>query len=279
MVARFTLGMAQMLVEGGEREANLTRAEGIIQRAAEAGCTAVCLPEALDAGWTHPTARELAEPIPGPSSDRLARAAASAGLHVVAGLTERAGERIFNAAVLLSPEGELLLHHRKVNILGIARDLYAVGDRLGVARTPLGTIGIPVCADDFPTSLVLGHALARMGAQVLLSPCAWAVPAEHDNEREPYGTTWREAFGELARLYDVYVVGVSNVGRITGGPWQGRKCIGCSLAIGPGGEVLAQGPYGVEAEELLVIDVEPRPPIARGTDLAQALRDRGYDGP
>jgi hypothetical protein len=51
------------------------------------------------------------------------------------------------------------------------------------------------------------------------------------------------------------VVGVSNVGWLTAGPWRGRKCIGCSLAVGADGETLVQGSYGVTAEELLVIDL------------------------
>ena len=80
-----------------------------------------------------------------------------------------------------------------------------------------------------------------MGAQLILSPSAWAVDADHDNAREPYGKLWLDAYAELARLYDVTVVGVSNVGWLTAGPWAGRKCIGCSLAVGPGGSVLAGG--------------------------------------
>jgi hypothetical protein len=70
------------------------------------------------------------------------------------------------------------------------------------------------------------------------------------------------------------VVGVSNVGWLTAGPWKGRKCIGCSLAVGPGGEILARGPYGDTAEDLIVVEVAPRPPIARGTAFAEALRAR-----
>ena len=105
------------------------------------------------------------------------------------------------------------------------------------------------------------------------------MPAEHDNEVALYGQTWLTSFGELTRLYDLTVVGVSNVGWIAGGPWDGRKCIGCSLAMGPGGEVLLHAPYGVDAEDLFVVEVEPRPPIARGTDFPAALKQRGYEGP
>jgi predicted amidohydrolase len=175
--------------------------------------------------------------------------------------------------------GPLLLHHRKINELDIALDLYSVGDRLGVVETELGTPGLAVCADNFGSSLAISHVLARMGAQVILSPSAWAVDADHDNAREPYGQLWRDSYTELARLYDLTVIGVSNVGRITGGPWQGRKCIGCSLAVGPGGEILAQAPYGVDADALVEVEVRPRPPVARGTDFAAALQARGYRGP
>jgi predicted amidohydrolase len=275
----FRLGMAQILVEGGQPEVNLDRAVAAISQAAGLGCRVVVLPECLDLGWTHPSARDLAQPIPGPHFDRIARAAKDAGVYVAAGLVERARPKLFNAAVLIGPAGGLLLHHRKINELDIALDLYSVGDRVGVAHTELGTFALNVCADNFADSLAISHVLCRMGAQVLLSPSAWAVDADHDNAREPYGKLWLDSYTELSRLYDVTVVGVSNVGWMTAGPWAGRKCIGCSLAVGPGGNVLARGPYGDAAEAVICVDVELRPPIASGTHVADALRARGYTGP
>jgi predicted amidohydrolase len=271
--------MGQMLVEGGQASQNLQRATEMIRRAAEQNCAIVILPECLDLGWTDPAARELAQPIPGPHSDRLAQAAQQAGLYVVAGLTERAGTRIYNAAVLLSPVGEILLKHRKINIMEIAQDLYATGDSLAVAETPLGTIGLSICADNFPDSLVFGHSLARMGAQMLLSPCAWAMPPDHDNAQEPYGELWKTAYTPLTQLYDMTVVGVSNVGWLRGGPWQGYKCIGCSLAMGPGGAILAEGPYGEAAESLIVVEVEPVERTITGAAIAKMLAGKGYKEP
>jgi len=138
---------------------------------------------------------------------------------------------------------------------------------------------LDVCADNFPNSLALGHALARMGAQVLLSPSAWAVKADHNNAKEPYGSLWQESYTTLAKLYDITVVGVSNVGWISAGPWKGRKCIGCSLAVGPRGEVLAQAPYGEKAECLMAVPVELLPRYAVGTAIAEMLKDKGYEGP
>ena len=141
------LAMAQMLVEGGRKDANLTRACARIAEAAAADAQIIVLPEALDLGWTHPSALTDGEPVPGGGPfERLRDAAARHGLFVCAGSTELADEKVFNAAVLIGPDGALLLHHRKLNELEIGRAFYARGDRLGVAETPFGRIGVMICA-------------------------------------------------------------------------------------------------------------------------------------
>jgi predicted amidohydrolase len=249
------IGMGQMLVEGGEAAGNLERAARMIRDAAKQGCQVAVLPECLDLGWTFPGARELAQPIPGSHSKAICAAAREAGIYVAAGLTERAGDRVYNAAILVSPAGEILLRHRKINELEIARGLYSTGGSVSVAETPLGIVGINICADNFPDSLDIARCQARMGCRILLSPSAWAVDGDHDNQREPYGELWLGAYTTLTTCYNMTVVGVSNVGWLRAGPWKGRKCIGCSLAVGPGGKVLAQGPYGEAAVALIVIDI------------------------
>ncbi len=273
-----TVGMAQLLVEGGNVEANMSRAKGKIAEAAKSGMSIVVLPECMDLGWTFDDAAQFAKPIPGERSDLLATWARECGIHVVAGLTERDGDRTYNSAILIDDKGKLLLKHRKINELDIAHHLYSQGDRLGVADTRFGKVGIDICADNFPSSLVLGHALARMGARIILSPSAWAVDANDDNKRHPYGGMWKKAYSTLAKLYDLYVIGVSNVGWITSGPWKGRKCIGNSIAIGPGGKSLAQGPYGVDAEALIPVSVQPLELKAWGTEFPRILKKRGYSG-
>jgi predicted amidohydrolase len=250
------IAMAQMLVEPGEKKANLARAETWIARAAQQGADMVVLPEALTLGWTHPSAHALADEIPGGEScERLRTAARENRIIVCAGLVERAGDRLFNSAVLLSDAGELLLLHRKIHELDFARELYACGDRLGVADTRLGRIGVMICADGFAPGQSISRALGQMGARVILSPCAWAVPADHDNARDPYGPLWLDNYGPVARDFGLSIIGVSNVGPITAGPWAGRKCIGNSLAIGPDGRELARGPYGECTEALVMVEI------------------------
>jgi predicted amidohydrolase len=250
----YKIGMGQIRVEGGKPQENLRRAAEMIERAARQECALVVLPECLNLAWTWPDLSS-ALPIPGEHSDFLCGAARSSGVYVAAGLVERTEEGCYNAAVIISPQGDIILKHRKINLLEIEKPFYGCGTSLSVARTRLGTIGLNVCADNFPDSLVFGHSLARMGAQLIVSPCAWAVDGDHDNFKEPYGDLWKGSYSELATLYDITIVGVSNVGQIAAGPWQGKKCIGCSLAVGPGGQVLAKAGYGEDAEELVVVSI------------------------
>ena len=248
-----TLAMAQMHVQPSDPRANLERAEQCIADAASLDCDIVVLPECLDIGWCDGRAHTLAQTIPGPRMQRLADAARRHGVFVAAGLVERAGERLYNAAVLIDDQGKLLLHHRKINEIDAAGGLYATGDRLGVAHTRLGTIGLDICADNLPDSLHIGHTLARMGAQIIVSPSAWAVPPDHDNQATPYGALWQGAYRELARAHGLPGVGVSSVGHVGDGPWRGWPVIGCSLAMAGDGQVAAQCGYGADAEELRVV--------------------------
>ena len=108
MSQSFNLALAQMLVTPGDVAENLARAEARIAAAARQGADIVLLPEALDCGWAHPSARELAGMIPdGDACRRLRAAAQRHHLFVCAGLIERVtrstehGTNLFNAAVLI----------------------------------------------------------------------------------------------------------------------------------------------------------------------------------
>jgi predicted amidohydrolase len=254
-----------MRVDGGAKETNLARAEERIAEAAQQGVQVVLLPEALTLGWTHPSSREAADPIPkGESCRRLSECAKRHHVYVCAGLIEATDKSVFNAGVLLGPEGELLLHHRKINELEIGHACYDLGDRLQVVKTPLAVFGVMICADAFARGQVISRTLGLMGAEVILSPCAWAVPADHDNTREPYGKLWLDNYGPVARDFQLWIAGASNVGPLTAGPWAGRRCIGCSLLVGPDGKQALMGPYGSEADTILYAQIAPSSRPAQG---------------
>jgi predicted amidohydrolase len=263
--ATFKLALAQMLVVPGEVQRNLQSAQEFIRRAADSGADLVLLPEALPFGWTDPSAKVQATAIPsGDHCNLLSNCAREAKVFVCSGLVEKSGSRLFNSAVLFNPAGELILYYRKIYELDIAHDLYSLGDRLSVVDTSLGRIGVMICADAFLPGQVLTRTLGLMGAQIILSPCAWAVPPDHDNKGTPYGQLWLDNYIPVCRDFGIWIAGCSNVGAIKSGPWKGHRCIGSSLVIDPDGTTKLHGSFGESAEELLFIDVDLRPVTRMG---------------
>lgn len=255
---RLKVAMGQMLVEPGKHDANLWRAEQMISDAAKAGAAAIVLPETLDLGWTASAAQDLAQPINGSHCFRLRAAARRSGIVVVGGLTERAGDLIFNSAVLIDADGSLVAVHRKIAELDFAREVYAPGQSPTVAGCSIGRVGLAVCADLWTSRI--GLELGAIGASILLSPCAWAVPPGFDNTKTPYGSSWIESYRTIAQAYSVPVVGVSNVGPLTSGGWSGYACIGASVAMGGDGRIVARGPFGPTASDLVFADLYVRRP-------------------
>jgi hypothetical protein len=94
-----------------------------------------------------------------------------------------------------------------------------------------------------------------MGANIILSPSAWAVPADHDNIANPYGGLWDEHYAPVCREFALWIAGVSNVGPITGGPWQGRICIGCSRVVNPQGATVTVLPYGADTDCVQIVEI------------------------
>jgi len=263
-----------MRVEAGNVEVNREHAASLVKQAADAGAQVVLLPECCDVGWTDPQTRTLADEVPGGGTfQALAAVARETRAYVCAGLVERSGERVYNAAVLISPEGDLLLLHRKLNELDIGHPYYDQGDRLGVVDTEFGRIGTMICADAFARNESITRTLGYQGADIILSPCAWAVPPGFDNLETPYGGTWTGCYGRVAKDFKLWIAGVSNVGPIPGGPWAGHACIGCSLVVDSRGEPFIQLPYGEDAETVEVIDVETVERPARGTGWGRSWKE------
>lgn len=249
----FTLGLGQTLVEGGTREANLRRAEGAIRKLATKGADVVLLPEAMNLGWTHPSCHTQAEPIPnGESCQHLSKLAAELDLYVAAGLVEQDAGTIHNSAVLIDSSGEVILQHRKINELDIAHDCYTPGTGLQVIDTKLGRLGLMICADGFADQLAISRSLAQMGAEIILSPCAWAVPPEFDPSATPYGQIWLDSYAPVCRESNLWIAACSNIGPIEAGPWKGHRCIGNSIVMGPEGKPTLTGPY----DQLTVMTVQ-----------------------
>src|SRR5438132_11118285 len=112
----FQLALIQMNVVGGQKEVNLRHAADLIAQVADQGADVILLPEAMNLGWTHSTSRQEADSIPDGRTCTLLRAAARQHrCYVCSGLAEQDGLRVFNSAVLIDPDGEVILRHRKLN--------------------------------------------------------------------------------------------------------------------------------------------------------------------
>ncbi|MDZ4807764.1 MAG: carbon-nitrogen hydrolase family protein [Bacteroidota bacterium] len=271
----YKLSLIQMRVDPGKPVLNLQRATDRLAEAAKHGAKIAVLPEVMDLGWTDPSAMTMAYPIPdGPTCQSLIEAAIKNNIYVCAGIVEKSGAQIFNAAVIIDPEGKVISKHRKLNELDIAHDVYDQGEGLQVVHTPLGALGLYICADATAKGNTLSNALGYMGADIILSPCAWAVPPDFDQSATPYGDTWRNVYRPVSKAFDLWVVGVSNVGNIEAGPWKGWDCIGNSLVYGPGGVEVLQAPFGAQADTILYVDIELKDRPARGTEWQSFWRSQ-----
>ena len=268
------IGMGQLLVEGGEPERNLKRAGKMLEDAAEKSCRLVLLPECLDFAWTHPSAKTEAQPIPGPYSDILCKLAKTYNLYLCAGLTERSEDKVYNTAIFISPEGNILLKYRKINVLTVAQDIYSIGETLSVVKTPFGVVGVNICSDNYIDSLDIGHTLARMGAQIILSPSSWTVDYSTVEGDILYGKKWLKPYQTLAVAHDLVVVSATAVGVIVGGVYEGKKMVGCSLAVNKDG-IVAEGKYNEFAGQLVITDITIPPPRVLGTAIGESFKMRG----
>jgi predicted amidohydrolase len=259
--------MAQLLVEGGEPDRNLERAEKLIRQGKGEGCDLVLLPETLDFAWTHPSALSEAEPIPGRYSDFFCKLAKEINIWLCLGLTEKRGDKNYNTALLIDNHGKIILTYSKINLLEVEFPYYQVGQRLEVVDTEFGKIGVNICADNYIDSIYSGHMLARMGAQIILSPSSWTVDHFVTEEMDPYKTKWIEPLSIIAQKYQIPVLSTTSVGYIVGGPYEGKKMVGCSLAVDETG-ILAEGEFNEFAGDLKVVDVTLKVPSKKGTQFA-----------
>jgi N-carbamoylputrescine amidase len=279
----FTVGLVQMAMSADPAE-NLERGAARVAEAARRGASVVCLPELFRARYfcQREDARlfDLAEPVPGPTTERLAPAARAAGVTVIAPVFERRAPGLYhNSAAVIGADGSLLGLYRKMHIPDdpafYEKFYFAPGD-LGFRAfdTPAGRIGTLICWDQwYPEGARL---TALQGAVVLFYPTAigW-----HPHEKEEFGAVQRDAWRTVQRGHaianGVYVAVVNRVGHEVppeGGP--GLEFWGSSFVCDPFGRVVAEA--GEQQEEIVIAEVD----LGRVEDVRRNwpfLRDRRID--
>ncbi|MBV8556778.1 MAG: carbon-nitrogen hydrolase [Planctomycetaceae bacterium] len=243
---------------------NLRRAREALREAARRGAQVACLPELFRTRYfcqvEDPSRFDLAEPIPGPTTEALAAVAREARMVVVGSIFERRAAGVYhNTAVVLDADGSLRGRYRKMHIpddpLYYEKYYFTPGD-LGFQAldTQVARVGTLVCWDQwFPEAARL---TALKGAEVLFYPTAigWH-PAEKAESGEAQASAWEIVQRAHAINNGLFVAAVNRVGH-EGPASGGLEFWGGSFVADPFGRLIARA--GREAEEVLITTCDPR---------------------
>jgi N-carbamoylputrescine amidase len=190
----------------------------------------------------------IAEPVPGPSTESWTALARASSGYVVGGLCERDGERLYNAAVAVGPDG-VIGHYRKAHLFAEEKVAFAPGD-LGfpVFRTRFGTIGMCVCYDLRFVEVV--RLMALQGADLVCVPTAW-LPGFDQERWDRDGMSPQGRGAELqANLNQVFVAAASQAGS-----HGGCEFLGSSILVDPFGRRVV-GPLSGSDDEIVVAPID-----------------------
>jgi N-carbamoylputrescine amidase len=281
MAEKFTIGLIQMRCSPEPRE-NFAKADSRIREAAKKGAQIICLQELFRSQYfcreENADLFELAEPIPGPSSEALAKLSRELNVAIIGSLFERRAAGVYhNTAVMSDAGGESLGKYRKMHIpddpLYYEKFYFTPGD-LGFPNfdTRFGRIGVLVCWDQWYPE---GARLSSLGgANILFYPTAigW-----HPAEKKEFGAAQLDAWRTIQRSHaianGVFVAAVNRVG-YEGTPESGLEFWGHSFVCDPFGQVLAEA--SADKEEILIVECDPKR-IEETRRNWPFLRDRRID--
>ncbi|NDL64036.1 nitrilase family protein [Acerihabitans arboris] len=222
--ALVTVACLQMEPVFGETARNVQATVALIEQAAARGANLMVLPELCNTGYVFASRAEafaLGETLPdGPSCQAWIDCARRLGVYIVAGITEREGELLYNAAAIVGPEG-FIGRYRKVHLWGDEAIFFEPGN-LGfpVFKTRIGTLGCHICYDCwFPESFRLA---ALQGAEIVCVPTNWVPIPGQDPDREAMANIICMA---AAHTNSVFVAAADRVGVERDQPFIGQSLI------------------------------------------------------
>jgi N-carbamoylputrescine amidase len=261
--SKFRIGLIQMACSQDPNE-NLAKAEWRIREAAGKGAQIVCMQELFRSQYfcqREDAARfDLAEPVPGPTTESFARLAQELQVAIIGSVFERRAAGVYhNTALVIDADGSLLGIYRKMHIPddpGYYEKYYFTPGDLGFPcfDTRFARVAPLVCWDQWYPEAARLAALA--GAQVLFYPTAigWH-PAEKARDGAAELDAWRTIQRAHAIANGLYVAAVNRVG-YEGPPETGLEFWGGSFVADPFGQVLAEASH--DREETLIVECDPR---------------------
>jgi len=251
--------------------ANLAQADMLIRRAASYGAKLVATPENTNYLGPHAEKVRLAEPIPGPTVDRLAALASELGIHLLVGSVNERGsdtDRCYNTSVLLGPSGERLASYRKIHLFDVDHsadvrfaesDTVIPGDEVVVVGTTLGSIGLSICYDLRFAELY--RALRDGGAEMIAVPSAFTATTGKAH--------WEALIRARAIETQCYVLAPGQTGHHD--DLGLRESHGNSMIVDPWGQVVARASDG---PGLALAEIDPNrvAGVRRGMPIAAHRR-------
>src|SRR6266700_1117128 len=280
---KYTVGLVQMAMSA-DPDANLQQAVAKVVDAAARGARLVCLPELFRSRYFAQTENaavfDLAEPVPGPSTEALGKVAKQAGVVVIAPVFERRAPGLYhNSAVVIDADGRVVGIYRKMHIPddpAYYEKFYFTPGDLGFRAfdTRVGRIGTLVCwVQWYPEGARL---TALQGAHILFYPTAigWH-PVEKATQGAAQLDAWRTIQRSHAIANGLYVAAVNRVGHERpAGAGDGIEFWGSSFLADPFGAIVAEAPTDREAILLGEVDLARIEEVRRGW---QCLGDRRVD--
>lgn len=221
-----------------DKEANIRRAEELIDQAAATGARLVALPEYVNFLGPREQHEEIAETIPGPITERFSAKAKEHGIYLLGGsIHERTGTpgKFYNTSVLYGPDGEMLARYRKIHLFDIdltgnvsANESATIlpGEEIVTAEVDGHTVGLSICYDlRFPE---LFRIMALEGAEIIMLPAAFTMATGKDH--------WEPLIRARAIENSLFMIAPAQVGEHP----PHRQCYGRSMVVDPWGVVLAQ---------------------------------------
>src|SRR5579864_5238117 len=263
MSEKLTVGLLQRRCSK-DPAANLAGSVEAIREAAKRGAQIVCLEELFRSQYfcreENANNFDLAESIPGPTTEALSKLASDLRIVIVGSIFERRAAGLYhNTAVVLDADGALLGLYRKMHIpddpLYYEKFYFTPGD-LGFPNfdTRFARVGVLVCWDQWYPE---GARLSSLGgANILFYPTAigW-----HPSEKQEFGAAQLDAWRTIQRAHaianGVFVAAVNRVG-FEGSPESGLEFWGHSFVCDPFGQILAEA--SADKEEILVVECDPR---------------------
>src|ERR1041385_8307370 len=277
----FKVGLVQMSMSADPAE-NVEKAAARVEEAARKGAQVICLPELYRSHYfcqrEDAALFDLAETVPGPSTERIAAVARKHHVAVVVPIFEKRAPGLYHNSAVIIDEGETRGLYRKMHIPddpAFYEKFYFTPGDLGFRAfdTRAGRIGTLICWDQwYPEGARL---TALQGAAVLLYPTAigW-----HPAEKAAHGAEQLDAWRTIQRSHAIangcYVAAVNRVGHEPSPTGAGLEFWGSSFLADPFGTVVAEAPRDREAIVLGEIDLARIEEIRRGWPF---LRDRRID--